>query len=151
MVTKYDVLLDHEEWEKRVFKNNHDYINNWLRSKDSTNRGGSRRNLNTYSRTSARFFHEFYPDLHPSDVTVGDVKNYVLYLNDRDASQNTKRRYVESLSAFYSWAMKRPRFGDITGDPAAVVLEELPKKKRPRPETATWENGKNCAGDPGSP
>jgi integrase/recombinase XerD len=142
MATKYDVLLDHEEWEKRVFKNNHDCINNWLRSKDSTNRSGSRRTLNTYSRTSARFFHEFYPDLHPSDVTVGDVENYVLDLNDRDVSQNTKRRYVESLSAFYSWAMKRPRFEDITGNPAAVVLEELPKKKRPRPETATWENGK---------
>jgi integrase/recombinase XerD len=38
--------------------------------------------------------------------------------------------------------MKRPRFEEITGNPAAVVLEELPKKKLPRPHTATWENGK---------
>ena len=53
-----------------------------------------------------------------------------------------QRRYVESLSSFYDWAMKRPRFEEITGNPAGVVLEEIPKKKRPRPETATWSNGR---------
>jgi integrase/recombinase XerD len=139
---KYDILLDDEEWENRVFENKHDCINDWLRSKDSTNKSTSRRTLNSYSRTAARYFHEFLPEVHPSEVKVGDVEEYVLDLNDRDVAQNTKRRYVESLSAFYTWAMKRPRFEDITGNPAAVVLEELPKKKRPRPETATWENGK---------
>ena len=140
-MAKYETLLDADVWEKRVFKNKHSCINNWLRNKDSTNKA-SRRSLNSYSRTAARFFHEFNPDVHPSDVTVGDVEEYVLDLNDREVAQNTKRRYVESLSAFYTWAMKRPRFEDITGNPAAVVLEELPKKKMPRPDTATWENGK---------
>ncbi|WP_280586569.1 tyrosine-type recombinase/integrase [Halorubrum sp. Boch-26] len=139
---KYDILLEADEWERRVFENKHKCINDWLRSKDSTNKSGSRRTLNSYSRTAARFFHEFFPEVHPSDVTVGDIEEYVLDLNDRDAKQNTKRRYIESLSAFYTWAMKRPRFEDITGNPAAVVLEEIPKKKRPRPETATWENGR---------
>lgn len=38
--------------------------------------------------------------------------------------------------------MKRPRFDDITGNPAAVVLEELPKVVRDRPDCATWANGK---------
>jgi integrase/recombinase XerD len=141
-MTKYETLLDSDVWEKRVFKNKHDCINNWLRNKDSTNKSASRRTLNSYSRTAAKFFHEFNSDIHPSEVTVGDVEEYVLDLNDRDSSQNTKRRYIESLSAFYTWAMKRPRFDDITGNPAAVVLEELPKKKMPRPDTATWENGK---------
>ncbi|WP_049996354.1 tyrosine-type recombinase/integrase [Halococcus sediminicola] len=140
--TKYEVLLDADRWEDRVFKNKHDCINDWLRNKDSTNKSASRRTLNSYSRTSVKFFHEFSPDVHPADVTVGDVEEYVLDLNDRDSAQNTKRRYVESLSAFYTWAMKRPRFEEITGNPAAVVLEELPKKKMPRPNTATWENGK---------
>jgi integrase/recombinase XerD len=139
---KYEVLLDADKWNDRVFKNKHDCINDWLRNKDSTNKSTSRRTLNSYSRTAARFFHEFYPELHPSDVTVGDIEEYVLDLNDRGSAQNTKRRYVESLSAFYTWAMKRPRFEDITGNPAAVVLEELPKKRLPRPDTATWENGK---------
>ncbi|WP_049937273.1 tyrosine-type recombinase/integrase [Haloplanus natans] len=139
---KYEILLDDDEWENRVFENKHDCINDWLRSKDSTNKSTSRRTLNSYSRTAVRFFHKFLPEVHPSEVTVGDVEEYVLDLNDRGVAQNTKRRYVESLSAFYTWAMKRPRFEDITGNPAAVVLEELPKKKRPRPETATWENGK---------
>lgn len=137
---KYDVLLEADLWEERVFKNKHECINDWLRSKDST--GKSRRTLHAYSRTAARFFHEFVPDTHPSEVTVGDIEQYVLDLNDRDVARNTKRRYVESLSSFYTWALFRPRFDDITGNPAKVVLEEIPKEKKPRPETATWENGK---------
>lgn len=140
--TKYDVLLDADKWNNKVFENKHPEINDWLRNKDSTNRSTSRRTLNSYSRTAVKFFHEFNPDTHPSDVTVGDIEEYVLDLNDREVAQNTKRRYVESLSAFYTWAMKRPRFENITGNPAAVVLEELPKKRLPRPNTATWENGK---------
>lgn len=139
-MTKYDVLLDADEWENRVFQNNHECINDWLRSKDST--GKTRRTLNAYSRVACEFFHEFVPETVPKDVTVGDVEAYVLELNERDASQNTKRRYVESLSSFYTWALFRPRFEEITGNPAKVVLEELPKERKPRPETATWENGK---------
>ncbi|MCU4753498.1 tyrosine-type recombinase/integrase [Halobacteria archaeon AArc-curdl1] len=138
---KHEILLDHEEWEKQVFKNKHDCINQWLKSKDSTG-GASRRTLNSYSRTASKFFHEHFPDTHPSEVTVGDIEEYVLDLNDRGVAQNTKRRYVESLSAFYTWALFRPRFEDITGNPARVVLEEIPKEKKPRPETATWENGR---------
>jgi integrase/recombinase XerD len=38
--------------------------------------------------------------------------------------------------------MKRPRFEDITGNPAAVVLEEIPQKYRERPDCATWESAK---------
>lgn len=139
-MTKYDVLLEAETWERRVFENKHDCINDWLRSKHST--GKSRRTLNAYSRVACEFFHEFVPETAPADVSVGDVESYVLELEDRDASQNTKRRYVESLSSFYTWALFRPRFEDVTGNPAKVVLEELPKEKKPRPESATWANGK---------
>jgi len=140
MATKDDILLDADEYEKKVFKCTHDCINDWLQSKAST--GTSRRSLNTYSRTACRFFHDQFPDLSPQDVTVGDIEQYVRRLDDRDVSANTKRRYVESLSSFYTWAMKRPRFEEITGNPAAVVLEELDVVRRERPETATWENGK---------
>lgn len=38
--------------------------------------------------------------------------------------------------------MKRPRFDDITANPVAVVLEELPRERKDRPDCATWENGK---------
>jgi integrase/recombinase XerD len=137
---KHAVLLDAETWDEKVFENEHDCINDWLQSKAST--GKSRRTLNAYSRVASRFFHEFFPDTHPSEVTVSDVEQYVLKIDQRDCAPNTKRRYVESLSSFYDWAMKRPRFEDITGNPAAVVLEELEKVRRERPETATWENGK---------
>ena len=125
-MTKYDVLMDADEWQHRVFENKHDCINDWLRRKHST--GNSRRTLNAYSRAACRFFHDFIPDTAPQDVAVGDIEAYVLELQDREVAQNTKRRYVESLSAFYTWAMKRPPFEDIMGNPAAVVLEELPKQ-----------------------
>jgi integrase/recombinase XerD len=137
---KHDVLMDADVWDKKVFENKHDCINQWLRRKDST--GASRRTLNAYSRTAAKFFHEHFPDTHPSEVMVGDVEQYVLIIDKRDVADNTKRRYVESLSSFYDWAMKRPRFEDITGNPAGVVLEELDRVRRERPDTATWENGK---------
>lgn len=138
---KHEVLLDADVWDKKVFKNKHDCINDWLRSKKST--GKSRRTLNAYSRTAAKFFHEYFPDTAPSEVMVGDIEQYVQIIDKRDCAANTKRRYVESLSSFYDWALKRPRFEDITGNPAAVVLEELDKVKRERPDTATWTNGKH--------
>lgn len=138
---KHTVLMDADEWSNKVFENKHDAINEWLRSKDST--GTSRRTLNAYSRTAARFFHEVVPDTQPEEVRVSDIEAWVRELADRDCSANTKRRYVESLSSFYDWAIKRPHaYPDITGNPAAVVLEELDKVKRERPETATWDNGK---------
>lgn len=139
-MTKYDVLLDADAWERKVFENKHDCINDWLQSKHST--GKSRRTLNAYSRVACEFFHEFVPETAPADVAVGDIEAYVLELDDRAAAQNTKRRYVESLSSFYTWALFRPRFEDVTGNPAKVVLEELPKEKKPRPESATWANAK---------
>jgi len=137
---KHDVLMDADVWDKKVFQNKHDSINQWLRRKDST--GASRRTLNAYSRTACKFFHEHFPDTKPSEVMVGDIEQYVLIIDKRDVADNTKRRYVESLSSFYDWAMKRPRFEEITGNPAGVVLEELDRVRRERPETATWKNGK---------
>ncbi|MEE6209030.1 tyrosine-type recombinase/integrase [Salarchaeum sp. III] len=105
--------------------------------------GRSRRTLNAYSRTLKSFFHEEFPDLAPEDVEVRHIEDYVGKLAARNLSQNTKRRYLESLSSFYGWTMKRPRFEDITGNPAAVVLEDIPQKYRQRPDCATWENAKN--------
>jgi integrase/recombinase XerD len=137
---KHDVLMDADVWDEKVFENKHDCINQWLRRKNST--GTSRRTLNAYSRTANRFFHEHFPDTHPSEVMVGDIEQYVLIIDERDVAPNTKRRYVESLSSFYDWAMKRPRFDEITGNPAGVVLEELGRVRKERPDTATWENGK---------
>lgn len=128
-----------DDWYETVYENNHEVVNEFIRKKQST--GCSHRTLNSYSRTLKKFFHEQFPDLTPSEVTVRHIEDYVVSLNQRGLSQNTKRRYLESLSAFYDWTMKRPRFEDITGNPAAVVLEDIPKKIRERPDCATWENG----------
>ena len=122
-----------------IYENKHASVNEFIARKRTT--GRSPRTLNEYSRTLKRFFEERFPNKEPSDITVYDIEEYLVTLDERDLSQNTKRRYIESLSAFYSYAMKRPRFEEITGNPAAVVLEEIPQKYRDRPDCATWENG----------
>jgi len=139
-VSDSEYLYDGESWEEKVYRNQHQIINDWLRSKETT--GKSRRTLNEYSRTTRKFFHEEFPDLPPEAVEVRHIEQYLARLNRRDLSQNTKRRYLESLSAFYSWALQRPRYQDITGNPAAVILEEIPKNVPERPDCATWENAK---------
>ncbi len=126
---------------EKIYENEHDAVNDFIERKQAM--GRSRRTLNAYSRTLKSFFHEEFPDLAPEDVEVRHIEDYVGKLAARDLSQNTKRRYLESLSSFYGWAMKRPRFENITGNPAAVVLEEIPQKYRQRPDCATWENAKN--------
>lgn len=133
-----EVMTMADDWYETVYENNHEVVNEFIRKKQST--GCSHRTLNSYSRTLKKFFHEQFPDLTPSEVTVRHIEDYVVSLDQRGLSQNTKRRYLESLSAFYDWTMKRPRFEDITGNPAAVVLEDIPKKIRERPDCATWEN-----------
>ncbi|GGN08325.1 tyrosine-type recombinase/integrase [Halarchaeum nitratireducens] len=125
---------------EKIYENEHDAVNDFIQRKEAM--GRSRRTLNAYSRTLKSFFHEEFPDLAPEDVKVEHIEDYVGTLADRDLSRNTKRRYLESLSSFYGWTMKRPRFEDITGNPAAVVLEEIPQKYRERPDCATWENAK---------
>jgi integrase/recombinase XerD len=138
-----------DEWYDKIFWNKHDCINEFLERKQAT--GTSPRTLNAYSRILKKFYHEHYPDTHPSDTTVGDIENYILDLDARDCSQNTKRRYVESLSAFFTWTLQRPRFEDFTGNPARVVLEEIPKEKKSRPDCATWDHGKQIIHHIGDP
>ncbi|WP_435099381.1 tyrosine-type recombinase/integrase [Halarchaeum sp. P4] len=126
---------------EKIYENKHDAVNDFIQRKRDM--GRSRRTLNAYSRTLKAFFHEEFPELEPGDVEVRHIEDYIGSLSARGLSQNTKRRYLESLSSFFGWAMKRPRFENITGNPAAVVLEEIPQKYRERPDCATWENAKN--------
>lgn len=134
-----EVMTMADNWYETVYENKHDVVKEFIRKKQST--GCSHRTLNSYSRTRKKFFHDQFPDLTPSEVTVQHIEDYVVTLDQRGLSQNTKRRYLESLSAFYDWTMKRPRFEDSTGNPAAVVLADIPKKIRELPDCATWENG----------
>lgn len=132
-----------------IYENQHDAVNEFIQKKKAM--GRSPRTLTEYSRTLKKFFHQHYPEKAPGEITVGDIENYVIKLDERGLAQNTKRRYLESLSAFYGWTLKRPRFTEITGDPAGVVLEEIPKQVHDRPDCATWNNGKkiiHAIGDP---
>ena len=126
--------------DDKIYENKHEDINDFIQRKQAT--GKSPKTLTEYSRTLQKFYHEHFPELTPEETQVYHVEEYVAILEQRGLAQNTKRRYVESLSAFFDYAMKRPRFEDITGNPAAVVLEELPRKRRERPDCATWENAK---------
>jgi len=138
-----------ESWETQVFKNKHPEINEFLQRKEDL--GRSPRTLNAYSRTLKKFYHQHFPELTPQETQVRHIEEYLSILGKRDLSQNTKRRYLESVSAFFSWALKRPRFDDINGNPAAVLLEELPKKIRQRPDCATWENASKIVQQIGDP
>lgn len=137
------------EWDQTVLENKHDVISDFLQSKENT--GKSKRTLNAYSRILQKFYHEHFPELTPEETEVRHVEQYLGILNRRDLSQNTKRRYLESLSAFFTWAMKRPRFTEINGNPAAVLLEDIPKQVRNRPDCATWSNAKKIVQQIGDP
>ena len=134
---------------EKIYENPHEAINDFIEQKRAM--GRTRRTLNAYSRTLCRFFEDFFPDLAPEEIEVRHIEEYVGRLDERGLSQNTKRRYLESLSAFYGFAMKRPRFESITGNPAAVVLEEIPQVYRERPDCATWENAKEVIRNIGVP
>jgi integrase/recombinase XerD len=132
-----------------VHENRHDAVNDFLQRKADL--GRSERTLTTYSRNLREFFHDEFPTLTPDEVRVQHMEEYVGSLTARGLAQNTKRRYLESLSAFYSWAMKRPRFDGITGNPAAVVLEELSYVAPDRPDCATWSNAEAIVHELGDP
>lgn len=132
-----------------VKENKHEAVNEFLRSKLTL--GRSEATVKPYSQVLYRFFHEYFPDLAPGEVEVEHMEAYLRKLDadfDSDRSANdamtdkTKKTYLNRLSSFYSWAMKRPRFAEITGNPAAVVSEEIQYQRRQRPKCATWENAK---------
>ena len=127
-----------EDSYAKIYENNHDQINRFISRKKAT--GKSMRTLNSYSRVLREFFHDQFPDLEPKDVEIVHIEDYVAALNERDLSQNSIKKYLEVLSSFYSYAMKRPHFEGITGNPAAVVMEEIPRTRRDRPDCATWES-----------
>jgi integrase/recombinase XerD len=129
-----------DTWHSKLYDNRLDVVNDFLSKKKSL--GRSERTLNEYSRLLKRFFHDVFPEQSAGEIQVGHIEEYVTVLDGRECGQNTKRRYLETLSSFYTWTMKRPRLEEITGNPAAVVLEEIPKKVQPRPDCATWSKGK---------
>jgi integrase/recombinase XerD len=129
-----------DEWYKTVYENKHQTINTFLQYEESV--GRSPRTINAYSRVLKKFYHEHFPEATPATTGIEHVEQYLAILAKRDLSRNTKRRYVESLSSFFSYAVKRERFPKITANPAAAVLEELPRVTRDRPDCATWENAK---------
>ena len=138
-----------DEWYETVYTNKHDDVNEFLQYKQSV--GRSPRTVNAYSRILKKFYHEHFPEATPATTQIEHVERYLAILEQREVSGNTKRRYIESISSFFSYAVKRERFPEITGNPAAVALEELPRVRRDRPDCATWENARriiNAIPDP---
>ncbi|MBV0901412.1 site-specific tyrosine recombinase/integron integrase [Haloarcula salina] len=122
----------------KIYDNKHDEVTYFLTRKEAT--GRSTRTLNSYSRILREFFHDQFPDLSPDEVEIRHVEDYLMALTDRGVSQNSKKKYLEVLSSFYGYTMKRPQFEGITSNPAAVVMEEIPRIRPDRPDCATWEN-----------
>ena len=103
-----------DTWHSKLYDNRLDVVNDFLNKKKSL--GRSERTLNEYSRLLKRFFHDVFPEQSAGEIQVGHIEEYVTVLDGRECGQNTKRRYLETLSSFYSWTMKRPRFKEITGN-----------------------------------
>ncbi|AKU08293.1 integrase [Haloferax gibbonsii] len=91
-------------------------------------------------RVLREFYHDQFPDLNPDEIRTGHVENYVIALDERGVSQNSKKKYLEVLSSFYNYMLKRDEFESITSNPAAVVMEEISRIRPDRPDCATWEN-----------
>lgn len=129
-----------DDWYETVYKNKHGDGNEFLQYKQSL--GRSPRTVNAYSRVLKKFYHEHFPDAIPATTGTEQIEQYLAIHDEREVSQHTKRRYVESLSSFFSYAVKRERFPEITGNPPSVVFQELSRVRRDRPDCATWENAK---------
>jgi len=112
-----------EPGSSKVYDNKHDEVNYFITRKHAT--GRSERTLNSYSRILREFFHDQFPDLSPNEVEIRHVEDYLMALTERGVSQNSKKKYLEVLSSFYGYTMKRPQFEGITSNPAAVVMEEI--------------------------
>lgn len=94
-----------DEWEQQIFWNDHETINEFLRSKKTM--GRSPRTLNSYSRILKKVYHEHFPELTPEETTVKHIEDYVALLDERGVGHNGKRKYLETLSAFFTWAGSR--------------------------------------------
>jgi integrase/recombinase XerD len=79
-----------DDWYETVYENKHDSISDFIKQKQTT--GGSPRTLNSYSRVLKRYYHEHFPNLTPEETGVRHIEEYLRILDDRDVSQNTKRR-----------------------------------------------------------
>lgn len=135
--------------DQKIRENKHEAINDFLRSKWNT--GRSSYTLRQYANVCHRFFHSYFPRLQPAEVQIHHIEEFLRLIEsdyepcghgNQTVTTKTKKNYINCLSGFYSWAMKRPRFEEITANPAAVVAEEIRVPDKPRPDCATWENAK---------
>ncbi|WP_082220673.1 phage integrase N-terminal SAM-like domain-containing protein [Haloferax gibbonsii] len=97
-----------EPGSSKIYENKHDEVNYFITRKKATDR--SPRTLNSYSRVLREFYHDQFPDLNPDEIRTGHVENYVIALDERGVSQNSKKKYLEVLSSFYNYMLKRDEF-----------------------------------------
>lgn len=90
--------------------------------------------LDLKQRVLRYFFVETFPELTPKDVTPQDVREFLDELDERGLERSSKRRYLEVLSAFYSWALGNRDLDAITFNPPGVVLETFARDLETEPD-----------------
>ncbi|MBX0325194.1 phage integrase N-terminal SAM-like domain-containing protein [Halomicroarcula sp. F13] len=74
------------------------------------------------------FFIEAFPDLSPKETTTEHVRDFLSQLDERDLKHSSKRRYLEVLSAFFSYSLRDEDIGAISFNPPGIVLKTYPRK-----------------------
>jgi integrase/recombinase XerD len=86
--------------------------------------------LDLNRRVLGYFFVETFPELAPKDTTTEHVREFLDRLESQNLEYNSKRRYLEALSSFFSYALQQKDIEYITFNPPGVVLEEYPRYPR---------------------
>lgn len=76
------------------------------------------------------FFVETFPDLKPKETTTEHVRAFLGQLDEHGLKRNSKRRYLEALSSFFSYALSDQDLETISFNPPGVVLETYPQESR---------------------
>jgi integrase/recombinase XerD len=80
------------------------------------------------------YFADLKPELLPSDITYGDLSDFIAFITDTDRSARTQARLISGIRSFCRYMLTE---GVINDDPSAMI--ESPRTGMKLPEVLTVE------------